>query len=174
MADGRDGALHDENIRAGFLRDPAELLSLLRDRADGRDRAAVFDLLHARRDQIFLDRFLVNLLEERGDFRFIRFNDLLQNFLWMFVARLHPFQVEDREPAELAHRDGELHVDDAVHGAGQDRDLQLDRVGIPPRDPKRRVDFVRIDRHAAGDESDLIEPISHARFAIAANPHSHD
>ena len=93
------------------------------------------------------------------------------------AAILHAFvryQVEDREAAQLAHRDRKLHVDDAIHGAGQDRDLQLDRVRVPPRDPKRRVDFIRINGNASRHESDLVEPVSHASFAIAADPHSHD
>ena len=65
MAHGRNRALHDKNIRACFLRDGAEFSRALRDRADRRDRAAVFDLADARRDQIFLHRFLVNFLQQR-------------------------------------------------------------------------------------------------------------
>ena len=64
MAHRRDRALHDENIRARFLRDRAEFRRALRNRADRRDRAAVFDLADARRDQIFLHRFLVNFLQQ--------------------------------------------------------------------------------------------------------------
>ena len=47
------------------------------------------------------------------------------------------------------------------------------RRGLAPRQPKGSIDFVRIDRDAARDERDLVETISHARFSITANPHSH-
>ena len=174
MAHRRDGALHDEHIRAGILRDPPELFGLLRDRTDGGDRAAVLNLLHARGDQIFLDRFLVDFLEERGDLGFVGPDNLVQNFLRTFVAGLDAFQIQHREPAEFAHLDRELHVDHTVHRAGQDRDLQLDRLGVASWNSECRVDFVRIDSDASGDESNLIEPISHASFAIAADPHSHN
>src|SRR2546423_4782108 len=174
VAHSRNGALDDEYIRASFLRDPAELIGLLRNRTYRSDRAAVFDLLHAGRDKIFLDWFLVNFLEERGDFRFVGFDDFLQNFPRIFVTRLHAFEVENREAAKLAHRDGELHVDDAIHGAGQDRNFQLDRLGVATRDSEGRIDFARIDRDAPRDERDFVEAISHARFAIAADPHSHN
>ena len=81
MPHGRDGALHDKNIGAGFLRDGAESLCALRNRADGGRHARVLDFANARRDQIFLDRFLVNFLQERGDFDLVGLDDFLQDFL---------------------------------------------------------------------------------------------
>ena len=39
------------------------------------------------------------------------------------------FEVEDGKTAELAHLDRETDIDHAVHRAGEDRDLQLDRLG---------------------------------------------
>jgi hypothetical protein len=44
---GGDGALDDEHVRAGVLRDASELFGLLRNRTDGSDRSVVFDLFDA-------------------------------------------------------------------------------------------------------------------------------
>ena len=71
----------------------AELGRALRNRTNCRDRAAVLDLANSRRNQIFLDRFQVNLLEQMGDFRFIGLDDLLQNFLRIFVSGLDAFEI---------------------------------------------------------------------------------
>ena len=174
MADGRDGALHDENIRARFLRDFSEFRRALWDRADGRGRAVVLHLADAGRDQIFLDRFLINFLKQAGDFRLVGFDNFLENFLRIFVARLHAFEVQHGEPAEFAHGDGETHVDDAVHGAGQNRNFEFERLGVAPRQTPGDVDLVRIDRDPARDERDFVEPIGDASFAISADPHSHN
>ena len=137
MAHRRNRALHNKNIRARFLRDGAEFDRALRNRADGRDRASVFDLADARRDQILLHRFLVNFLQQRGHFRFVGLDNFLQNFLRIFVARLHAFEIQNGKAAELAHRDGETHIDDAIHGAGQDWDLQFQRLRIFARQTPR-------------------------------------
>ena len=102
--------------------------SLLRNRADGGDRARVLDLPDAGGDQIFLDRLLVNLLQQSRDLGFVGIDNLLQDFLRVLVARLHAFEIEDSEAAEFAHGDGELHIDHAIHGAGEDRDLELERL----------------------------------------------
>ena len=98
----------------------------------------------------------------------------MQNFLRIFVARLHAFEIQHGEPAEFAHRDGETHIDHAIHRAGQDRDLEFERLRILARQTPGDIDFVRINRDAAGDERDLVEPVGHASFSISANPHSHD
>ncbi len=174
VADGGDGALDDENIRAGFLRDRSEFRRPLRNGTDRRGRAAVFDLPDARRDQIFLHRFLVNFLEQPGDLRFVGFDNFLENFLRVFVARLDAFEIQNGQAAELAHLDGEAHIDHAIHRAGQDRDLEIERFRVSPRQTPGDVDFVRIDRDPARDQRDFVEPVGHARFSISANPHSHD
>ena len=134
----------------------------------------VFDLANARRDQIFLHRFLVNLLQQRRHFRLVGVDDFLQDFLRILVAGLYAFEIEDGEAAEFSHRDRELHIDHAIHRAGQDRDLEFERRGIPAGQSPGNVDFVRVNRHASGDECDLVEAIGHARFSVPANPHSHD
>src|SRR5439155_8618574 len=42
-----------------------------------------------------------------------------------------------------------------------------------PRQAKSGIDLVRINRDTAGHERDLVETVSHARFSVTANPHSH-
>ena len=98
----------------------------------------------------------------------------MQNFLRILVAGLHAFEIEDGEAAELAHRDGEPHIDHAIHRAGQNRDFEFERLRVSPRQAPGDVDFVRINRDPTRDERDLVETIGHARFSISANPHSHD
>ena len=67
-----------------------------------------------------------------------------------------------------------LHIDHAIHRAGQDRDFELERLRVLARQAPGDVDFVRVNRDATRDERDFVEAIGHARFSIAANPHSHD
>ncbi len=174
MAHSRDGALHDKNIRACFLRDGAETIRALRNRAHRRRHIRVLDLFNPCRNQVLLDRFGVNFLEERGDFRFVGLDDFLQYFLRIFVAALHAFEIEDGEPAKFSHGDGELHIDHAVHRAGEDRDFEFQRLRLPAREAPGDVDFVGVNCDAARDQSDLVEAIGHACFSIPANPHSHD
>ena len=92
----------------------------------------------------------------------------------VFVAGLDAFEIQHAEAAELAHLDGEAHIDHAIHRAGQDRDLELERLRVSARQTQGDVDFVRVDRDSPRDQRDFVEPIGHARFSIPANPHSHD
>ena len=62
----------------------------------------------------------------------------------------------------------------AIHRAGQDWDFELQRLRILARQTPPNIDFVRINRHAAGDECDFVEPVGHASFSISADPHSHN
>src|SRR6266404_1930236 len=61
---GRDRALYNVNIGAGFLRDWSELGRTLRNGTDGGDSAFIFDLFHPRRDQIRVNRLLINSLQQ--------------------------------------------------------------------------------------------------------------
>jgi hypothetical protein len=98
----------------------------------------------------------------------------VQNFLRIFVTSLDAFEIQNGQAAELAHLDGKQDVDHAVHRAGEDRDFEIKRLSVTPRQAPGNVDFVWIYRDAPGDESDLVEPIGHASFAITADPHSHN
>ena len=54
----------------------------------------------------------------------------------------------------MSHLRREAGVDDAIHRGGEERDLQRG-----PVDRERDVDFRRVDRHATGDQGNLVEPI---------------
>ena len=123
MASGRDRALHNKHIGARLLRNRTEFGRALRNRTDRRNRAAILDLPNPGRDQIGLDRFLVNFLQKRGDFRFVGLDDLLQDFRRIFVAGLDAFEIQNRQSAEFAHGDGKANIDHAIHRAGQDRNF---------------------------------------------------
>src|SRR5881398_2403929 len=139
----------------------------------GIDRTATLDLPHPRPDQFPLHRFLINFLQEGSYFVLVRLDDFLEHFRGIFVARLDAFKIEHRQTAELAHFHGKTHVHHSIHGAGQDRNFQVQGRGLAPRQPKGSIDLVRIDRDAARDQRDLVETISHAGFSVTANPHSH-
>ena len=86
-------ALHNENVRPCLLRNLAEFNGTLRDGTHRRERAAILNLAHACRDQVLLDWFLVNPLQQRGNFGFVCLYDFLQDFLRILVARLHSFEI---------------------------------------------------------------------------------
>jgi len=48
------------------------------------------------------------------------------------------------------------------------------RIGVLARQTKTDVDLVWINRDAARDERDLVEPVGDPRFSISTNPHSHN
>ena len=173
MPYGGNRALHHENIRASFLCNPAKFRGALRNRTDRGYNIGIFNLTNTRGNEVLLDRFLIDALEQRRNLGLTRFDDFLQNFLWVLVACLHSFKVQNGEPAEFIHCDREAHIDDAIHGAREDRNLKFERLRFFAGQTKRDVHFVRIDRYAPGHERDLVEAIRHARFAISAYPHSH-
>src|SRR4029077_12499733 len=173
VTDGGNCTLHNENVRASFLRNSAKFRCTLRNRTYGDYNTSVLDLAHTRRNEILLDGFLVNSLQQRSNLRFTRFDDFLQHFLRVLVARLHSFQVQNGKSTQFVHCDGEADIDDAIHRAGEDQNLQLERFRRFAGQTKRDVHFIRVDRHASGHKRDLVETISHARFAVSAYPHSH-
>ena len=119
MLHGRDGALNDENIRAGFLRDRAESLGLLRNGADGGEHARFLQFLNARGDQVFLDRLEVDLLDSAVTSALSASTIFSRTSGGFFVARLHAFEIDHTEAAQLAHLDGETHIGHAIHRAGE-------------------------------------------------------
>ena len=112
-------------------------------------------------------------MQQSGNVVLVRLHNFLEHFGRIFVACLDAFQVEHRQAAEPAHFDGKTHIHHAIHGAGQDRDFQFQRRHIASRQAESSINLVRIKRDTAGDECDLVEPVSHARFSVTANPHSH-
>ncbi len=64
-------------------------------------------------------------------------------------------EVQDRDAAELSHRDGEVNVDHPVHRRSPDWNRELEAVAHRKGD----VDFFRIEGDTARDEGDLVESI---------------
>src|SRR5262249_31218401 len=173
VTDRGNRALYHENVRASFLGDFSKFRCALRNGTHRCCDTGVLDLAHARRNEILLNGFLVNSLQEGSNLRFTCVDDFLQDLLRVLVARLHAFQVQNGKSTEFAHRDGEADIDDPIHRAGEDRDLQLKRFRRFARQTKRDVHFVRVDRHAPRHKRDLVETISHARLPVSTYPQSH-
>src|SRR5438874_5377395 len=77
VTDGGNRALDNENVRPSFLRDPAKFRCALRNGTHGGYNTGVLDLAHTRRNEILVDGFLVNSLQQRSNLRFTCFDDLL-------------------------------------------------------------------------------------------------
>src|SRR6185436_8259729 len=90
------------------------------------------------------------------------------------VTGLDAFEVDDAQAAEFAHLDAELHIGYAVHGAGEDRNGELDLAAVRLGDQEAGVHLGGVDGDLARHEGDLIESISDAGLAVASDPHSHN
>ena len=86
MPDSGDRALHNKNIRARFLRNPAKFGCALRNGTHRSYNTCIFNLAHTRRNQILLDGFLVNSLQQRSNLGFACIDDFLQDHL-RFLSR---------------------------------------------------------------------------------------
>src|SRR2546427_624455 len=71
-------------------------------------------------------------------------------------------------PAESPHLDREPGADDPVHGGGDDRQLEAMAAELPGD-----VHFVRVDRHRAWHEGNVIEPVRDPRLPSPSDPHPH-
>ena len=170
MANSGDRGLDNKDVRAGFLRDGPEPFGALRDGTDGTKDSGGLDLFHSLGDQRFFDIFLaINLLCQVRRFFLRGTGDLVENFRRILVPRLDSFKIENRDPAQLAHRDGELHIHHAIHGTGQNWhfDLMLSNL-------ERGIDFVGINRQIAWHQRNVVKPISDSCFPVSSNPHAHN
>jgi hypothetical protein len=68
---------------------------------------------------------------------------------------VHPIQVQDRDSAELSHRDREVDIDHAIHGGAPDWQRELEAIAKRKGD----VDLVGIERDPAWHQGDLVESI---------------
>ncbi len=121
---GQDGALDDVHIGAGLLHDVGALLGPCRDRRDRAGNAGVLDCLDPFADQLRLDRLAVRLPQHCVQAGPVGLGDLPDDGSGVLVARVDSIEVQDRDAAELAHRDGEFDVDDAVHRRTPERKRQ--------------------------------------------------
>src|SRR5882724_2441324 len=173
MPDRGNRALHYENLSASVLRDPSKFSGTLRNGTHRSQYTAILDLAHTRRDQILLDGFLVNSLQQCSNVGLICFDDFLQYFLRVFITRLHSFEIQNGETAQFVHGDGKMHVDHSIHGAGEDWDFQPKWLCVFTRQTENDVDFIRVDGYPPRYKRDFVEPVGHTRLAISAYPHPH-
>ena len=139
------------------------------------DAAALAQFLHAPGDEFFLDRLEIKFLDLLGHRAFVGLGDLRQRILGIVVAGLHALEIDHAETAQPGHFVAEADVRHAVHGAGDDGDLEPQRLlAAGPGDDERGVDLVRVDGDFARHERDLVEPVGDARLAITSDPHSHN
>jgi hypothetical protein len=151
---GEHGALHHEHVGAGFLDDRSPALRVCGHRRDGACHARAGDLLDPLADEPVLHRRHVDLLQECVDLVHRRLCDGREDLGRILVARLHAVEVEHGESAEVSHLRGEAGVHDAVHGGGEEGDLQAGAV-----DREGHVDFRGVHGHPTRDQGNLVEPI---------------
>jgi hypothetical protein len=113
-------------------------------------------------------RLLVELLHKLGRLLRARARDLRHDLAGLLVAGVDAVEVEDPEAAELAHGDGEGGVHDAVHGRGQEGDLELDAA-----EGEARVRLFGVDRHIARHQGDLVESVCSAGLPVTADEERH-
>ena len=168
MARGGHRRLHDEDVGAGLLRDLGEALGALRDGRDDGGAPALLDLLDALVDQLFLDGLAVDRLDDLRRLFLAGGDDPVEHVVGVGVAREDALEVQDGEPAEAPHLDGQPRADHAVHGGGDDGQLVAVAAELPGD-----VDLVGVDRQGSRDERDVIEAVRHPGLAPASDPHPH-
>ena len=152
---GRDDrALDHEHVEAGVERRLPVLAHALGRQRRRREHALGLDLGDAAGDQLGLDRLGVDLLHLAGRLGLVEGRDPLELLVGILVARPDALEVEHAQPAEAAEDDGRLGRDDAVHGRGQERQLEQVRAE-PPGD----VDVLGVARAPAGHDRDVVEPV---------------
>src|SRR6185436_12302071 len=160
--------LHDEEVRARLFGDLGEALGALRDRRDHHRSPALLDLGDALVDQLFLDRLAVDALNDLRRLLEAGGGDAIEHGVRIFIAGEDPLEVDDREPPEPPHLDGEGGTHDAIHGGGDDGDVESAAAELP-----RDVHFVGIDGQRSRDESDIVETVRRPGLAPAPDPHAH-
>ena len=80
--------------------------------------------------------------------------DLLEERLGVLVAGPQAFEVEHADAAEAADLDGGRRADHAVHGRGQQRQVELEGVDLPGD-----VDVLGVAGPPARDDGDVVEPV---------------
>src|SRR4029434_10069572 len=86
----------------------------------------------------------------------------------ILIAREDTLEIQDGEAAVLTHLDGEARADHAVHGGGDDRDLEAMAAEVPGN-----VDLAGIDGQRSGDQRDVIETVRRPRLPPPSHPHPH-
>ena len=141
MLCGDHRALDDENVEPRLQRCLVVLGDPLGRERGGADHALLLDLADPLRDQLLLDRLAVDPLHLGRRLIGLVAGDRLEVVLGVLVAGEDPLEVEDGKAAQLAHDARGGGRDDAVHGRGEEGELEAIRAERPGD-----VDVVRIAR----------------------------
>ena len=130
---GRDDrALDHEDVQPRLERELVVARDALGRERGGRDDARLgLDLLDALRDELGLDRLLVDRLHLARGGVLGELRDALELGVGVLEARPDALEVEDGQAAELAHDLRRLGRDHAVHRGGQQRQLEAVVAQLP-------------------------------------------
>ena len=149
--------LDDEAVGPGLLDQRRPATGVRRHARDAHRNLGAFDGGDPLADELFANRCLVHLLQQRVDVLARRLGDLLKDARRVRVAGLEAIEVEYRHTTEPAHLDGEAHVHDTIHRRRQDGDGEPKGSQL-----KAAIDLFGIDRHPAWNEGDFVEAIGAA------------
>ena len=102
----------------------------------------------------FLNRLAVDLLHQRHELVLAHSGDAVKNGVRIFVTGLYAFEVDHAESAQLRQLHGHANVHNAIHGAGDDRNLAVDSPEAPAG-----VGHFRINGPAAGHQGDFVDAV---------------
>ena len=75
----------------------------------------------------------------------------IEDLVGVFITSLDSIKVQDCQTSKLAHCDGESHINNPIHGAGQYRNGKGNCSAIFARDLEGGVDLLRVDGYGARD-----------------------
>jgi hypothetical protein len=110
--------------RPGVERELVVLADALRRQRRGDHDALGLDLADALREQVRVDRRLVDRLHLARGLLLGELRDAREDLVGVLVARPDPLEVQDRQAAELADDAGRLGRHDAIHGRGHEREIE--------------------------------------------------
>ena len=149
-----DGALDNEDVGAGFLHEGRVLLGALGGHRDGGDGAARLHLLDALCDEVVANWLLEGRLEDGRSLVPVDRGDLVEDGAGIVVAGPDALEVEDAEATRLVHEQGEVGVNNRVHGGGDEGEPEV--IGA---DVQADLDELGVDRDLAGNDGDIVEPV---------------
>ncbi len=152
---GRDDrSLDDQHVELGVEHELRVLLDPLRGERCAASTPPGLDLADALRNQLGLDRLVVQLLHPTRCLLGRQRRDFLEHCVGVLVARPDTFEVQARQAAQLADLDRGRRRHDAVHRGRHHRQLELVRVDLP-----RDVDVFGISGTPARHDRDVVESV---------------
>ena len=110
----------------------------------------------------------VELLHQGHELVFANGGNAIQHGVGIVITALDPFDIQYSEGSELGELDAHRHVDNAIHGAGNNRDLP----GYPAQGPAA-VGNRRIHRATTGNQGNFIDAVGATNSAGATELNVH-